>query len=86
MVFSCARPMNTTPSAGVKYFSCSCITSSLRCPLLKSTHGMPSVCANRRTARANRSVIFASGAVDAIGNPNSRCTYPTRPTGYCNLG
>jgi len=39
-VFSCARPMNTTPSAAVKPASRSCMTSSLRCPFAKSTQGI----------------------------------------------
>ena len=30
--------------------------------------------ANRCTAKENASVIFASGVVEAIGNPNRRCT------------
>ena len=34
----------------------------------------------------NRSVIRASGAVDAIGSPSCRWTYPTKPAAYCNLG
>ena len=73
-VFSCARPMNTTPSAAVKCSSCSRITSSLRCPFTKSTQGTRLTLAKRCTAVLNASVIFASGAVDAIGNPNCRWT------------
>ena len=73
-VFSCARPMNSTPSVPVKSARCSCITSSLRCPLAKSTQGTPLTRAKRCTAVLNASVIFASGAVEAIGNPNCRWT------------
>ena len=50
------------------------MTSSLRWPLAKSTHGIALVRANRCTAVLNASVILASGAVEAIGNPNCRCT------------
>ena len=53
-VFSCARPMNTTPSAAVKCSSCSCITSSLRCPLTKSTQGTRLTLAKRCTAAHER--------------------------------
>ncbi len=34
------------------------MTSSFRSPLTKSTHSMPSVSANRCTARENRSLIL----------------------------
>ena len=73
LVFSCARPMNSTPSSAVKPARCSCMTSSLRWPFAKSTHGIPLARANRCTAVLNASVIFANGAVEAIGNPNRRC-------------
>ena len=62
------------------------MTSSFRWPLAKLTHSMPSVSANRWTARVNRSLILPSGVVEAIGNPSRRCTYPTGPAAYCNLG
>jgi hypothetical protein len=32
------------------------------------------------------SLIDAIGAVEAIGNPNCRCTNPTSPAAYCNCG
>jgi hypothetical protein len=35
---------------------------------------MPLSRANRCTAKENASVIFASGAVEALGNPYRRCT------------
>ncbi len=62
------------------------MTSSLRCPFTKSTHGTRWSRANRRIAALNASVIFPSGAVDAIGNPNWRCTYPSKPAANCNFG
>ena len=40
----------------------------------------------RRTAATNRSVSLASGAVEAIGDPSWRCTYPISPAAYCNFG
>ena len=55
-------------------------------PLAKSTHGSRWSRANRCTAALNASVIRASGAVEAIGNPSRRCTEPTRPGAYCNPG
>ena len=74
LVFSWARPTNNTPSVAVNRAKCSCITSSLRCPLAKSTHGSRWSRANRCTALSNALVMRASGAVEAIGNPNCRCT------------
>jgi hypothetical protein len=49
------------------------MTSSLRCPLANSTQGSRLTVAKRCTAVLNASVILASGAVEAIGNPNCRC-------------
>src|SRR5664279_5497110 len=51
--------MNITPSSAVNVARCSCMTSSFRWPLTKSTHGTPSVTANRCTAATNLSVILA---------------------------
>ena len=42
--------------------------------LAKSTHAIPLARANRCTAVLKASVILASGAVEAIGNPSCRCT------------
>ena len=74
VVFSCARPMNSTPSSPVNRARCSCMTSSLRWPLTKSTHGTCWSRAKRRIAALNASVIFPSGAVEAIGSPSWRWT------------
>jgi hypothetical protein len=62
------------------------MTSSLRSPLTKSTHGTPTSRANRRIAVANPSEIVPNGAVEAIGNPSWRCTNATNPAGYCSPG
>ena len=48
------------------------MTSSLRWPLPKSTHGTCWSRAKRCIAAANASVIFPSGAVEAIGRPSWR--------------
>ena len=48
------------------------MTSSLRSPLAKSTHGSCWSRAKRRIAVLNASVIFPNGAVEAIGNPSCR--------------
>jgi hypothetical protein len=34
----------------------------------------------------NQSLIFPSGAVEAIGSPSWRCTNATNPAAYCNPG
>ena len=60
--------------AAVNAARCSCMTSSLRWPLAKSTHGTCCSRAKRCTAAPNPSVILAKGAVEAIGNPSCRCT------------
>ena len=53
---------------------------------MKSTQGTALSRAKRCTAASKASVILASGAVEAIGNLNCRCTYPTSPSGYCRPG
>ena len=50
------------------------MTSSLRWPLPKSSHGTRWSRAKRRIAALNASVIFPSGAVEAIGSPSWRWT------------
>ena len=62
------------------------MTSSLRWPLTKSTHGTRWSRAKRRIAAVNASVIFPSGAVEAIGNPSWRWTYPSSPPACCSCG
>ena len=71
-VFSCARPMNNTPSSAVNRARWACMTSSLRWPLPNSTQGTWCSRAKRCIAAANASVIFPSGAVEAIGSPSWR--------------
>jgi hypothetical protein len=61
------------------------MTSSLRWPLTKSTHGTRCSRANRRIAALNPSVIFPSGAVEAIGNPSWRVDVAQQPTGMLKL-
>ena len=46
------------------------LTSSLRWPLAKSTHGTCWSRAKRCIAALKASVIFPNGAVEAIGNPS----------------
>jgi Transposase len=67
-----ARPMNSTPSVPVKPARNSRATSSLRCPLAKSTHGIPQLVANDRTDLVNASLTGASAAVEATGLPSWR--------------
>ena len=62
------------------------MTSSLRWPLTKSTHGTCWSWAKRRIASLNPSLIFPSGAVEAIGSPNCWCTNATSPASYCSPG
>jgi hypothetical protein len=78
--------MNNTPSLAVKFARCSCMMSSLRWPLTKSIHGTPWSRAKRRITVLKPSLIGANGAVEAIGNPNCRCTNPTNPAEYRNCG
>ena len=62
--------MNSTPSVPVKPARYSWATSSLRCPLAKSTHGIPQLAANDRTDLVNASLTGASAAVEATGLPS----------------
>ena len=48
------------------------MTSSLRWPLAKSTHGTCWSRAKRRIAALNASVTFPNGAVEAIDSPSWR--------------
>ena len=59
--------MNSTPVKPARY---SRATSSLRCPLAKSTHGIPQLTANDRTDLLNASLTGASAAVEATGLPS----------------
>ena len=64
--------MNSTPSVPVKPARNCRATSSLRCPLAKSTHGIPPLAAKDRTDRVNASLTGASAAVEATGLPSWR--------------
>ena len=58
----------------------------LRWPLANSTHATRRSRAKRRIAALNASVIFPSGAVEAISNPSWRWTYPSSPLACCSCG
>ena len=61
-------------------------TSSLRCPLAKSTHGIPPPAAKARTDLVNASLTGASAAVGATGLPSWRWMQLTSPVAYCSCG
>jgi hypothetical protein len=78
--------MNSTASPPGWVARCSCITSSLRCPLTKSTSGIPRSRAKRRTALPNSSVIAAKGAVEATVHPSRARRKPINPSSRCSWG
>src|SRR5215204_4757873 len=69
VIFSWARPMNSTcsvPSLRARY---SCSTPSLRCPLPKSTSGTRCSAAKRLIASTNALLRGAITAVEGISKP-----------------